>query len=223
MKKRLALLVAALFVVSLVPVYGFVFDHDATEYTKDGIMVLSLTSTPPSITPPSIPPPRYTHTRTYTPSSRTTTTTRPEQERRDTTGLISITVGGVPVNIRLASTQVSIGMSSSLVNDIIDATEGNRVVFDLSGIEELDHVTSVRLPRLALERFGEENLSVEIRLPGFNVVVDATAASSIASRAGSGVVSISVIQPVGQQYRLRVSSGIHTIHSFDGNVNVTIN
>ena len=245
MKKRFALLLAAVLVVALVPVYGVVTSNPGDEgylvnfYTGDGGLITA------GVTGPSL------ETGQGASPAAISGTSRPSSFPRAASNIgpreyITADVSGVSATVRQSGNQANITMSRSVINEIINETlneisnetinqtTGNTVIIDVSGLSE--NITSARMPRLAFELFADAGLGVHVKLPnGVSFRYDQRAVQSLANFTASGVISMSVTEATSLTfaqwnglrdgdvvYNVRIRAGNHFVSQLAGNVSVTV-
>ena len=217
MKKKLTLLMAALLLVSLVPVYGFVSSDAAGGFqlaaNNDSGMLLTLISahntTPPSVnvTPPAIdppvvapPPPPVSPPSLYVSGVARTTSRRSAgaaDGRRVATvprvGAETINIAGVAVEVQRDGSRAYLYFNNIALRDLVNNATGNVVSFDLAALNNFDNVREARIPKNSLQRFANAGLTVELHLPLGTVALSPEAIRTTLGQGISDNISVSIL------------------------------
>jgi len=103
----------------------------------------------------------------------------------------NFTIHGVTVNFTVSNNIATLQMPDAVITQIINATNNGNfnstVSFNLSNLQGRSNLTGVQMPSVALERFANANLAVEIRLPNGTVHLDDVAAANAAEQASANI------------------------------------
>ena len=260
MKRRIAMCLAALLTVSLVPVYGAAaengyengYENGEAENgyengdEENGAIIpcpgpyyrdyFNFTRVPVRITPPSL--------RTF-PRRRPgyiSRLSRPGLFRPESvppaTSEARTNIANINAAISREGTLASLDLSTLNIRDILSGAEyGDIISVDFSNLAHFSHLREARLPRVALERFANAGLSIEVLLPGGIVELSPAAILSIVEQGVHPDISIS-ISPVpagllsprqrnatgeGDIVRMvTISAGLNNITEFEGPIFISI-
>jgi|GEM_PF-4345797 len=235
MKKRIAFFLAVLMSVSLLPVNA----AEGTQIAGIGIEWnprAALQTTPPSVwvTPSAVVVlPR--RTRVHSPRGTRGTQQRPANAPAAAV-TATATIEGVTAPIGREGSIASVELGTRDIRSIVSNAEGGSVSFDFSGLEGFSYVREARVPRLALQRFADAGLAVEIILPRGTVELSADAISEITGHGFNANITVALsAAPAGllnsrqrnavqgdAVYMFSVLSGRTAIEDFASPVTVTL-
>ena len=242
MKKRIALLMAALLIVSLVPVLGTDVQEAVADFAG-GIALFELassSSTPPAVSPT---PPAITPTPPLPPSPEIGYPMR-RQTRRSSTATTgdryvsaAVSIAGQSIEVSGTGNRVNFEISNAEARDIIAALEGNTLDLSVAGMAGFSNVREIRVPRAALERFANAGISIEFGLPQGSLRLNPEAILSITSVGANPYIAISLSEPSAGRLtsnqrsaarnsdlitKLQISTGLTQITTFNGNAVITL-
>jgi hypothetical protein len=144
----------------------------------------------------------------------------------------TVTVGEVPVSVRVSDNQAVISMTGNIRNQIADAAD-ETVSFDLSDIDGLE--TAV-IPQSDWAAFARAGLGLELVMPAGTLAFDEAAASSIGDAGGANIachisaVNSSALTAQQQNslgagdlvFRVTVTANNRNVTNFNGALSVTV-
>lgn len=233
MKKRLALLLTMVMMISLVPaivlVSGAEYDDGAyySILSEFALFDLQTTTTPPAVTPSGV---------VTGGGGAPAVFPRQPTDRPPRTSEAITNIDGVEVEIQREGTRAIIQLTALDTRELIDNVVGDTVVFNIAELPGFYNVREARLPRAALIGFANAGLSMEVELSIGTLTLTPEALLAVAGQ-GSNLITLSIVnvprplltarQRNALQHgdliiRPRVMAGIREIEDFGANISLTI-
>ena len=134
-----------------------------------------------------------------------------------TTASIPANDNEVSIAVRVTENNAVLQLPAATLNSIVDNVEDGIVILDLSSLEDVE---TVAIPRMAMRRFANEGLELEIVLPQGTIRLSVEAVYEIGQVARHSRITLEIVV-VGDELEVSIISGGRVITDLEGEITVT--